>query len=411
MDNSRTLLLVGVSTRALAASVCRSGYRGPLLTLDFFADTDHPLRCRRLALGRDVPGPLTTGVLLRAAIALEPGAVMFSGGMENHPRLLARLQERSRVIGNSAGSVDALGNLDTFLRFLGCHELPYPRTWVLPEPGRPTPVAAVRLARQGRLLWKPRHGGGGVRIRDVGPERGWIGALPRRGYLQEKIRGVSGSVSFVADSHRYRVLGYSQALHDPVVLKIPGHAYGGSLLGPPEEWLSTRARRTLERAAGAATQAFDLRGLNGIDFVLDRGVPRILEINPRFTASMELIEEASGQSLFALHRAACERGRLPGEDVTGLGCKGFSRGSHRQRWRGKGIVYALERTIAGPPAPLQKVGARDVPGSGTLLRQSWPVCTVYATGATAAKCREALKQCGCAVRQLSGFQSRIRSAS
>ena len=411
MDNSRTLLLVGVSTRALAASVCRSRYRGSLLTLDFFADTDHPPRCRRLALGREVSGPLTTEALLRAAIALQPGAVMFSGGMESHPHLLARLQERARVIGNSAGSVGALGNLETFLRFLDGHELPYPRTWLLPEPAQPIPVAAVRLARQDRLLWKPRHGGGGVRIRNVGPGHGQIGALPRRGYLQEKIRGVSGSVSFVADGRRCRVLGYSQALHDPVVLKIPGHAYGGSLLGPPEEWLPPRARRTLERAAEAATQAFDLRGLNGIDFVLDRGLPRILEINPRFTASMELIEEASGQPLFALHRAACERGHLPGEDVTGLGCKGFPPGTRRQRWRGKGIVYATERTIAGPPEPLQQLGARDVPTSGTLLRKSWPVCTVYATGATVAKCRETLKQRGRAVRQLSGFRRRLRPAS
>lgn len=315
------------------------------------------------------------------------------------------------MIGNNARSVGALGNTDRFFRFLDRHEVPYPRTWPLTEPVRPMPVAAVRLAREGRLLWKPRHGGGGVRIRNVGSGHGQIDALPWRGYLQAEIRGVSGSVSFIADGRRCRVLGYSQALHDPVALKIPGHAYGGSLLGPPEEWLSSRARRTLKRAAEAATQAFDLRGLNGMDFVLDRGVPRILEINPRFTASMELLEEASGQSLFALHRAACERGRLSVGDVAGRGRRGFPPGSRRRRWRGKGILYAAGEKIAGPPEPLLELGARDVPASGTLLRASWPICTVYADGTTAAKCREALKQRGHAVRQLPGIRHRIRPAS
>jgi predicted ATP-grasp superfamily ATP-dependent carboligase len=407
LDNPRALLLVGVSTRALAASVRRSGYRGALRALDFFADTDHPRRCACLALGRDIGGPPTTAKLLRSAIDLAPGVVAFSGGMENHPGLLARLEECARVLGNGSRSVRALRNPRTFLRFLARHSLPHPRTWLLSEPAQPLPVAAVRLARSGRLLWKPRHGGGGVRIRTVAAKRPSvsIGRLPRRGYLQEVTHGVAGSASFVADGRHCRLLGFCQALRDPAVLGTPGHAYGGSLWGPVQGWLPLRARRLLEHAAQAATQDFGLRGLNGIDFMLAGGTPHILEINPRYTASMELIEEAWGRSLFALHRHACERGSLPetsGEaTVVGSGA----------RWRAKGVLYAVERMIAGPAEPLLRMGARDVPRAGTLLRKGWPVCTLVATATDAVACREVLRRRARRLRQVLGLHRRMRPAS
>lgn len=444
MDNPRALLLVGVSTRALAASVRRSGYRGFFLALDFFADVDHPPGCRCLALGQEASGPVTTAALMRAAAALmrtggarRPDAVAFSGGMENHPRLLSRLEERTRVLGNTARSVSALGNIANFLRFLDRRSVPHPRTWILPKPARSLPLEAIRLAHEGRLLWKPVHGGGGVRIRSVVPRRCGhtnagaivsLGDLPRGGYLQEELRGIAGSVSFIADGRRCRILGFCQAVRDAAVLGPSGHAYGGSLFGPPGEWLSARARKALERAAEAATWEFELRGLNGIDFVLERGVPRILEINPRYTASMELIEEASGGALFALHREACERRRLPGHLRWAIGRRRFpeeakpqravARGSdtrgaraRRGRWRGKAILYAPERMIAGPPDPLLEVGARDVPGAGAVLRKGWPVCTVAATADSAAKCRQALRLRARHLCGLFGIWRRMRPAS
>ena len=62
--------------------------------------------------------------------------------------------------------------------------------------------------------------------------------------------------------------------------------------------------------AGAVTEAFGLVGLNGIDFVLREGEPYVLEINPRYSASMELIERGGRLSVFEAHVAACG-GDLP----------------------------------------------------------------------------------------------------
>ena len=74
--------------------------------------------------------------------------------------------------------------------------------------------------------------------------------------------------------------------------------------------------RLLDRAtllAQEVTRAFGLVGVNGVDFIARRGVPYAIEVNPRYTAAMELVERAYGLSVFDLHARAC-RGALPAAD-------------------------------------------------------------------------------------------------
>ena len=46
------------------------------------------------------------------------------------------------------------------------------------------------------------------------------------------------------------------------------------------------------RLAAVAAAEFHLVGVNGIDFIERSGVPYPIEINPRWSASMELVERA-----------------------------------------------------------------------------------------------------------------------
>ena len=64
------------------------------------------------------------------------------------------------------------------------------------------------------------------------------------------------------------------------------------------------------RLADAVTRRSGCAGLNGLDFIARDGVPFPIEVNPRYSASMELVKRARTCSLFALHRDACD-GRLP----------------------------------------------------------------------------------------------------
>ena len=147
------------------------------------------------------------------------------------------------------------------------------------------------------------------------------GPLPRGTYLQQRVDGTPGSIVFAADGRRAVPLGVSRALAgDPRFGGggAGGFRYCGSILVAPEMPLFGHACRL----AAAVTQAFGLVGVNGIDFVARRSVPYAVEVNPRYCASMELVERARGISIFEVHARACA-GELPHFDVTGPGPAGY----------------------------------------------------------------------------------------
>ena len=52
-------------------------------------------------------------------------------------------------------------------------------------------------------------------------------------------------------------------------------------------------------------EQFELLGLFGIDFMLDGEDVWTLEVNPRYTASVEVVERFTGLSAISLHAEAC----------------------------------------------------------------------------------------------------------
>jgi predicted ATP-grasp superfamily ATP-dependent carboligase len=124
-------------------------------------------------------------------------------------------------------------------------------------------------------------------------------------------------------------------------------------------------------------------GVNGVDFVARQGTAYIVEINPRWSASMDLMERACGLSLFAAHARACEEGVLPAFDL---------RGARRDaRASGKAIVFARQEVVPGDSrAWLDDEHVRDVPAPGVRIPAGGPICTVYAEGPDTAACRAML---------------------
>ena len=44
--------------------------------------------------------------------------------------------------------------------------------------------------------------------------------------------------------------------------------------------------------------ALELRGVFGVDFILHDGSPCVVEVNPRYPASVEVLEHATGKAVF-----------------------------------------------------------------------------------------------------------------
>jgi predicted ATP-grasp superfamily ATP-dependent carboligase len=166
-----------------------------------------------------------------------------------------------------------------------------------------------------------------------------------------------------------------------------GFRYCGSIMAPASDPQFARGPELLVGATELArivAGEFGLIGVNGIDFIAADGVPYAIEVNPRWSASMELAERQFGTYVFALHASACD-GVLADFNLTRAlsGCGAA----------GKAIVFARHDAIAPDTDRWLDCGwVRDVPHSGERFEAGWPVCTVFAEGSTADECYHRLAE-------------------
>ena len=233
----------------------------------------------------------------------------------------------------------------------------------------------------GRWLLKPLASGGGHGVRSW--HRGT--RVPRSGYLQQFVDGTPASVVFVAASGRAVPIGVSRQLVGDSAFGAAGYRYCGSIL--PAAGDPVFADDALLDAAcalaGAVSEDFGLVGVNGIDFIARDGVAWAIEVNPRWCASMELVERAYGLSVFGVHAGACASGKLPDFDLV--------RARRGAGACGKAVVFARRDLVVGDTGKWLEDGTvRDVPHPGEGIRAGRPVCTVFADGADWAACHAAL---------------------
>ncbi|MGH7629138.1 MAG: ATP-grasp domain-containing protein [Gemmatimonadales bacterium] len=363
------VLIAGASVRALAESAAVSGYR--VVALDGYADLDLCVRVPALSLRRDFGLDYSAARAARAAADIVTLAVAYTSGFENHPVALAALARGRTLWGNSAAAVRRVRRPAALAEALGA------RGFAVPDlrTGQRSAPADGR-----EWLLKPVRSGGGHGIR---PWRGRA-RLPRGTCLQERIHGAPGSIVFVADGRRAVPLGVSRQLVGDPAFGGSGFRYSGSILcgAAPVFEREGEIAADAVRLAAAVTEAFGLVGVNGIDFVARDGVPWPIEVNPRYTASMELVERAHGVSVFELHARACA-GELPGFDSL----VGRRLGAV---W-GKAIVYATgDVTMREIRRWWRDERVRDVPHPGERIARGRPICTLLGSASSAGDCRQAL---------------------
>ena len=249
---------------------------------------------------------------------------------------------------------------------------------------------------QGKImLLKPLDGGGGRGVRVLPQEKdtaqGIISSLqkPARYIVQDYISGFPASVTFVADGQRTEVLGTSRQLtvrQGALNFINAGNIvpFDTSLISGISVSLDVFEER-LWRICSHLSTVFHLRGINTLDFVINSKGIWVLEVNPRWSASVELIEEWRGERLFAKHLAACRVSQrsLPfNGDESRLNQK-------RPGFWGKRIVYAKSSFQVGCGLDLSYLfeqGVRDIPVAGTKIEKGEPICTVLSSAASDAAC-------------------------
>ncbi|MGH7548550.1 MAG: ATP-grasp domain-containing protein [Gemmatimonadales bacterium] len=376
------VLIAGVSARGLAESAARAGYE--VVAVDGFGDLDLRACAADVRVAR-VGGRFRARTAAAVAREVACDAVVYEASFDNHPDAVRELARAGRTLWGNPPAV--LARVRDPLRLAGAI-----RAAGFPTPlvRRTKPPAALRAT----WLAKPLRSGGGE---GVTPWRRGT-PLARGSYLQQRIGGVPGSIVFAADGRHAAPLGLSRILAGERVFGADGFRYCGNILLPAGD------RELLARATGlaqAVTAAFGLVGVNGIDFVARRGVPYPIEVNPRYTAAMELVERAYGLSIFEIHAGACA-GNLPAFDLARArrGAPGVI---------GKAILYArVGATLGDTRAWLADPTVRDISPPGTRFAPRDPVCTVFARGRDAAACLAALARRAAALyRDLERCEPRI----
>jgi uncharacterized protein len=365
-----TLAVAGLSARWMAEAAADDGF--DVVALDLFGDVDTcAVASRWFAVGEptrlQIDGARLLATLERLARQGEVAGWVAGSGFEGQPELLASGAALLPLIGTAPEALARLRDPALFFAFLAEHDIEHP---------------PVRLAWAGLdididvagkpWLLKDLHGCGGGHIRRAVP--GEPKPMPPGHYLQQELAGQAMSVTFVANGRDAQVLGAN--------LQIV-RAQGASLfafcgvVGPVP--LAGSVLQRLQAILPCLTSGFELKGLASLDFLLDGGRISVLEVNARPPASLALYPHWQPM---AAHVRACQHGELPAPRAAGALVRGHE------------IVFAPQPMRLGSAAAeglAAQPDVHDVPRAGQAFAAGEPLCSVSASGCSAAEVLERLQ--------------------
>ena len=337
-DSHPSILVAGFSTRHIASSAHRAGYR--VYAVDHFCDQDLVWHTRdRMNFEELEELPQAVAAMERMH---DPGGFVPASGAE-------AIRPTSPVLGTPPERVLPFLDKLEIQRFFEENGIPVPA--LLPPGTYPA-------------MLKPRVASGGWRntiVRSLAEEERWQGSFPGMPFVrQEIVHGVPSSVSLVADGRRARAIAVNEQL-----LRASDEASFGfcGSITPSDHPLADRMVRCAEKAAGRS----GCIGSVGIDFVAGDDEVYAIEINPRFQGTLDTVEAAISENLFSLHVDAC-RGVIP-EKMPTAG-----------RYAARRILFAeCDLTVRSDLAPLAPV-VSDIPWPGSRFGPGEAVVSVHGNG-------------------------------
>lgn len=386
----KPLLLIGASVRALMESAVESGYEAT--GIDFYGDADSCLQGQTLSLSADCGLKPTVKNLFKIASAFHGESLVYASGPENFPEELIDWENRGQLKGNGPSILKQV-RVPSVLR--QSVELAHGKMPLFYSVAQWKQTKNVKTKQNVKTKWllKQINRGGGQGITDFPQTDVETSALisnlaePEKYIIQEYIEGISGSVTFLANGQETSVLGTSRQLIGSREEARP-FVYQGNIVPldvrkvMPEEVFGNEIRTMINRL----TQDFGLKGINTLDFIINHDGIWILEINPRWSASVELIEKYLGRRVFADHLAVCD-----GADLDSAMGYTFCEQTLKPIFCGKLVVYAHDsgeiRTYQEQQLRyLYERGIRDIPRPGTVVHKGQPLCTVLGDGSTDREC-------------------------
>jgi uncharacterized protein len=306
---------------------------------------------------------------------IQPDAICVTGAMENYPGILQKLTTRATLLAPAVNQIARMRDPSNLQSVLTNSNWQYPRTFVANE----------NLPND-ETLWlkKPIASAGGQGIHAF--DNTDLGSREPTKIIQERISGRNISVSFLMHPARTDLLGCTEQLLGHRELQASEFQYCGSI-GPLH--LPSSINKQLHELGQFLQHEYSLRGLIGVDLILHDDQLWLIEINPRYTASMELFEPQFNRSMIQLHLDS-----FSSHPAT------FNRIDHANMHYGKAVLFARETTeIPNEFQPIwhaalncQQPPVADLPPIGAIIQAGHPLFTIFAHSESTDQTRAKLHQ-------------------
>jgi len=376
LSEIQRLLLLGLDLVALAKSARSAGFE--VFAVDYFGDYDLVSLCdnyktvvKQMAgksCGRiqDIFYPevlihLTKEILKENSV----DAVLLSSGLDDSFEVLEELEEIAPILGNKSEIFRKVRDKHSFFNEIKRLNLPCPETAVVKN-FEETRKAAKDIGYP--VIVKPSKGFAGLgvkkaeNINELKDCFKFVSSLDNEIVVQKYISGVHASISLISSSNKVRALTINKQL---LGIKEAGQSEPFGFCGNIVPFdISFDTRQKCLYISQKIAQHFNLKGSNGVDIVISEKekLPYIIEVNPRFQATLECVEHILGLNIVKLHIAACLNNHLPNI-------------SYKERkYCTRLILFAKDRVKVMNLTNLNEI--RDIPYPGAIIEKGEPLCSV-----------------------------------
>lgn len=363
------VLIVASSGRMLAQAAQAIGLKP--LVIDCYADLDtqqYAESCYQItSLAKMQLIPAVEEVIRQYGVKW----VIYGSGLEYYPESLDYLAERLILLGNDPVVFVGLLNKAAFFKRLDALAIAHPDV-------------AFQAPDHSLNTWliKPMRGQGGVGIKRYRSKSG-LGQFKAAGsvYWQKYQPGAQQSVLFLADKGEVQVIGFNTQWTVDGGENQP-FLFSGIMTGAV---VSSKQAALMTAWLCKLVGAFNLKGLNCLDFIMSGKDIYVLEINPRPSASMQLY---SATWLFK-HIQACATDVVAAQVIFQDFVKPALTLLPGQGYSGYQLVYA-QQTTRIPEQFTWPDWCRDLPKAGAIIGTTQPICSIIADDSGVRRLREKL---------------------
>jgi predicted ATP-grasp superfamily ATP-dependent carboligase len=362
----QNILVIGFNTRNIVCSASRAGYT--VCSIDAFCDLDLQecayasalMECKTVKELHQLKVSRIKDQM--AEFGLEFDALVPGSGLET----LDHNDFPCPVLASSPDAMQKASDKLYLSKRLEALGVPHPRCC------SPEELDAIEYP----VMVKPVSGGGGIFNRIARSRQELLASLDelyglnpelmeQTVVIQEFLEGIPSSVSLLSTKNEALPVAVNEQLIGiPWLSRLP-FAYCGNITP-----FRTDQAEEMEALAEELVLEFKLLGSNGVDFLVSKKGPVVLEINPRFQGSLDTVEKAMNINLFEAH-AGCFRGELPEKPEA----KCFA---------ARGVIYSdrelfIDRELMN--LILREKGA-DIPSEGTVTEPDGPLTSLFACTST-----------------------------